>query len=50
MELSKVIHSKSIDGEEGKSSANAEAAVRSEVTSGKGRCSSSPSPQSENVN
>lgn len=38
MELSEVIHNKSIDSEEGKSLANAEAAVPSEVTSGKGRC------------
>lgn len=38
MGLSEVIHNKSIDSEEGKSLANAEAAVPSEVTSGKGRC------------
>lgn len=38
MELSEVIHNKSIDSEEGKSLGNAEAAVPSEVTSGEGRC------------
>lgn len=38
MELSEVIHNKSIDSEEGKSLATAEAAVPREVTSGKGKC------------